>query len=126
MSNLPTIVPIKRRVQRKRRAVSSASPAPVMGPRILSVSHGEIDTQLVVKLSEPLDHINENVQALNVYLPGVYWLQSNLIDLVDPFTAVLNFEESVATASEWVVPGPDVWVFVSGEQLQLPLSGTVG
>jgi hypothetical protein len=122
---LPSIIPAKRRVHRKRRVVASASPAPVMGPRIVSVSHGEAETQLVVTLSEPLSGINENVSALSVYLPGVYWLQAHETDLQDPVTVLFNFDESVASATEWVVPGPDVWVFVSGEMLQLPLSGVV-
>jgi hypothetical protein len=103
-----------------------SGPVPSSGPHVVSVSHSAIETQLIVTLSEPLDFINENVSALSVYLPGVYWLQAHETDKPDPLTVLFNFDESVATATEWVVPGPDVWVFVSGEMLELPFGGTIG
>jgi hypothetical protein len=118
-------IPLIYRKRAKRKSHAQFGPPPVTGPRIVSVSHGEAETQLVVTLSEPLSGINENVSALSVYLPGVYWLQAHETDLQDPLTVLFNFDESVAAATEWVVPGPDVWVFVSGEMLQLPLSGVV-
>jgi hypothetical protein len=118
----PPVNPPQRRPLKKKQQPPAP---PVTGPRILSVSHGDVDTQLIVKLSAALSSINENVSALSVYLPGVYWLQAHETDLQDPVTVLFNFDESVASATEWVVPGPDVWVFVSGEMLQLPLSGVV-
>jgi hypothetical protein len=127
MNILPSIIPAKRRVRRKRRVVSNTA-TPVSGPQILSVTAGEDPTQMIVTLSVGVQSIAENAEALKVYLPGVYWVQPIEVDLAEPgvTTAVVVFAEDVSAATEWVVPAPDVWIFADDAVLELPLSGTVG
>ncbi len=107
-----------------KKSSGSPTPPPLMGPRILSVTRVG-DTQVLVTCSQSVVGIDETSQAIRLYLPGLYWLGSSGWG-TDGNTVLFNFEESLATATYWVVPLPSVWLFEDAQELEGPFSGVVG
>jgi hypothetical protein len=124
MPELPTILPAKERRHHKRRMPASA-PAPVTGPQIVSVTFGEDPTQMNVVVGADLVSVDSS-NAMRIFIPGLYWVGSNSVDLVDATHLTITFTESVAAGTMWMTPFPEVWEFVSGEAMVPPFNGAIG
>jgi hypothetical protein len=119
----PSIIPLKRRVHRKRRRVVSARP---MGNRILNVRHGGThgDDAIVVTVQGTVTSLEDFSQALLVMMGGSGYLPigGNFDQLPE---VLLLFGMDVTASTTWSVPSVDVWHFEDGQPLQAPLSGEI-
>jgi hypothetical protein len=110
---------------RSRRVGKASSTPPVLGPHILSITHGGTNTQVVVALSEDLQAFDGIDMALRVKLADDSWAPSADWDGSDLMNVIIDFGQDVSSATEWVVPQPSVWLFTGGVTLDVPYSGVV-
>jgi hypothetical protein len=100
-------------------------PVPPAGPHVVSVTPGGDPTQMDVVLSSDVVSVDAG-NAMRIFIPGLYWVGSNSVDLVDATHLTITFTESVAAGTMWMTPFPEVWEFESGDAMVPPFNGAIG
>jgi hypothetical protein len=93
--------------------------------QIVSVTHGELDTDRVVaSVNQQMSTIDDPATAFEVSVDGVTWLQPMSMSL-DVMSVAFIFMGDVSDVTQWRVQHPENWHFADGIPLTAPLSGTI-
>jgi hypothetical protein len=125
MDTSPPFQTAKRRVRRKRRAVTTP-PTPPVTDQIVSVAYGSAIEQIVVTCSSEVVSVQNPGLGLWVSADGGgTWTGADTAVNSDLVTVVFTFPVDVSNATLWHVEDPSVWEMGDSGMLVEPYDGSI-
>lgn len=120
--SIPPIIPLKRRVHRKRRAVV-ASPTPP--DSIVSVAHGAGEDEIVVTVNGTVTLVDVGSALWVSADGGDTWLHPIGVNWDNPPVVLFLFPDNVSGATLWHVEDALQWTFADDQHLSPPYDGSI-